>query len=910
MGYLRRGSLSRLSELKLRGTWLIPISLAIQLLVFPLGDAKPLIDVGTPYWHVISYLPLLAFVWLNRRYGEILLIGAGIALNLIVILANGGYMPVSPFALEKVGKFEVLDYLREHGFLGNVTLMGEDTRLDFLGDILFTPRSLPFASAFSIGDLLLGLGVFTLIVRGMSPSASRNTQSLKGHRFFIKLLEDLSKAESIREIAETAIRYAIDIIPGAYSGSFLLWDDKERVFRYVAAVGWDFSALKDVKFKRRELLQELIGRGSDVVVIEDPRRLHLKHSPEVLHRLPEDMFPPVFVSVPIRYRGEVLGYFNIDGKHPKAFRREDIEVLRDFQREIELALSLFLGQKELEESEARFRTLFEKAPDAVYITDLEGNILDCNDAACLQSGFSREELLRMNIVRDLAVDPPPSEALNERLRRGENVLFEERKRRKDGSIYYTEVALAYIPYRGREVVISVNRDITVRKSYEDKARELLKASKALFLGRSGEEVCSKAVDFCRSTLEADRCALYLFRDDKLILVGSFPRDFPKEFPSEDELREEFAGEGYLVVPLALGEEAFGFLVLWRERPFDAPGHMLVELFAFQVLNALRVTGHAARIRAFAERLEKLHRAGARFNRCENEKELCQLAVEILKDLLGFDYCLVDLREGDYLVPVAFSQGLPKGKPRKFRLDEGVAGLTYREQRTIWGDPRELEIARPVDPEIRSFISVPVGEYGIIQVVSTVEGAFSEEDVKVVEIVAQQLREALRRVRLEREIREQALRDPLTGLYNRRYLDVFVKKHLERGGGRLGLIILDMNNFKEVNDKYGHTVGDRVLTEVAGFLRENVGPGNVVIRWGGDEFLILVPGATREEALELVHRLEELIADWGSPACPNFKCGFAAGVSSWDPESGLSLDEALREADSELCASKGSFRSGT
>ena len=93
MGYVRGGRLKHLAELELRGLTLILVSLVIQLLIFPLGEHGAVITYGTRYLHLLSYLPLLAFIWLNRRFWEILLMGLGILLNFLVILINGGYMP-------------------------------------------------------------------------------------------------------------------------------------------------------------------------------------------------------------------------------------------------------------------------------------------------------------------------------------------------------------------------------------------------------------------------------------------------------------------------------------------------------------------------------------------------------------------------------------------------------------------------------------------------------------------------------------------------------------------------------------------------------------------------------------------------------------------------------------------------
>lgn len=168
IGFLRRGSLANLAQLKLRGLWLILLALAIQLLIFPLGRAEPLVQVGTSYLHLLSYLFLLAFIGLNRRYFEILIMGAGLALNLLVISLNHGYMPASATALRGAGLERVAEILEGGLHHGNTVLMGSETKLNFLGDIFYVPSFVPLANAFSLGDLLLALGIVLLLGRRMA----------------------------------------------------------------------------------------------------------------------------------------------------------------------------------------------------------------------------------------------------------------------------------------------------------------------------------------------------------------------------------------------------------------------------------------------------------------------------------------------------------------------------------------------------------------------------------------------------------------------------------------------------------------------------------------------------------------------------------------------------------------------
>jgi len=173
IGLLRLGNVRNLARLDLHGLWLIPIALVAQLLIFPLGKNPPIISTCAGWVHVLSYLLLLVFVLVNLRHWQLFIMGVGLILNLVVIAFNGGWMPASENALRAAGMDAVADTLVSDSFYTNIILMGESTRLNFLGDRLYLPKCIPLASAFSIGDLLLAIGIILLLGMKMaSPKKS------------------------------------------------------------------------------------------------------------------------------------------------------------------------------------------------------------------------------------------------------------------------------------------------------------------------------------------------------------------------------------------------------------------------------------------------------------------------------------------------------------------------------------------------------------------------------------------------------------------------------------------------------------------------------------------------------------------------------------------------------------------
>jgi two-component system cell cycle response regulator len=140
-------------------------------------------------------------------------------------------------------------------------------------------------------------------------------------------------------------------------------------------------------------------------------------------------------------------------------------------------------------------------------------------------------------------------------------------------------------------------------------------------------------------------------------------------------------------------------------------------------------------------------------------------------------------------------------------------------------------------------------------------AFSNEDRMTAASLASQAVVALEAARLHRIVSNQALVDGLTGLANRRSCEETLASELaraERFPGPLALIVADLDDFKEVNDRYGHQAGDTVLREFAALLRESVRDIDLAWRWGGEEFLLVLPGTDLDGAAHVAERVRRAL----------------------------------------------------
>ncbi|HZU44049.1 MAG TPA: GGDEF domain-containing protein [Terriglobales bacterium] len=169
-----------------------------------------------------------------------------------------------------------------------------------------------------------------------------------------------------------------------------------------------------------------------------------------------------------------------------------------------------------------------------------------------------------------------------------------------------------------------------------------------------------------------------------------------------------------------------------------------------------------------------------------------------------------------------------------------------------------------------------------------------------------LREKLISSTIQNElVRLQSFTDPLTEIYNRRSLEEMSARfisHAQRLHKPLTFVLIDVDRFKQVNTRFGHLTGDFVLAELAALLKSSVRGSDAVVRYGGDEFLMILANTSAADSGRVVERIRAYLRDWNRAGhLQNFEVGLSIGVAEWTD--GRTLDEILDAADQEMYASK-------
>jgi len=293
-------------------------------------------------------------------------------------------------------------------------------------------------------------------------------------------------------------------------------------------------------------------------------------------------------------------------------------------------------------------------------------------------------------------------------------------------------------------------------------------------------------------------------------------------------------------------------------------------------------------------------------------------VDAVAELLSADVVALVSRQPDGTFRLEAGKGFPEEAIGSTALpnDGFVARAIASRERIIglqevaaW--PAEYLAGRPggTTPHAAMALPIEVGnEIAAVLLITRIgaDQTYSELESGIADLLTAQIAIALQNADLHARVAESALRDPLTGLLTRRFFDEAVETahaNARRAGTELSLIVLDLDRFSAVNNEYGHAVGDAVLRRVARAIRSATREGDVLVRYGGEEFVVIAPATDGDGAVAAAERIRAAVAATGAELVDGriVPLTVSAGVASLVDESdGRGL---FRAADSALLAAK-------
>lgn len=351
------------------------------------------------------------------------------------------------------------------------------------------------------------------------------------------------------------------------------------------------------------------------------------------------------------------------------------------------------------------------------------------------------------------------------------------------------------------------------------------------------------------------------------------RTFDGYIAGSDEVLSEVA------VPLKCGKRIVGVLNVERAAADAFPDEdvELLSLFATHAAIAIENARLFEEQRKSVQELQAIQSIVRDMTSLHQDAAIASTVERGLRRLVDFDVCIIYRvnHKSKRLDPIHAATDSMKSKganvPRESRqMGEGISGWVWKHaESSIFdstrSDPRVSEDIKNQAFDM-SVVAVPLMHHGCVSGVITLgkegPGSFDENTVRVVENIANHAAIGFDRCRLYEELRLQATTDELTGLYNRRVLSRRLGEESSRAlrnGHPLAALMIDADNFKTINDRYGHDAGDAVLKGLAQLFRLQMRTEDIVARYGGEEFLILLPEVDLLGASSVADRLCRMIA---------------------------------------------------
>ena len=525
------------------------------------------------------------------------------------------------------------------------------------------------------------------------------------------------------------------------------------------------------------------------------------------------------------------------------------------------------AEEALRESEERFKTLLENLPGGIFAHDLDGRILMVNAQASKNTGYSREELLRMTVwdIDPYAATREDQNTLWQRLETGESTTIESIHIMKDGTQYPTEIHLNALTLDEQHIILPIAFDISWRKQFEQALRESEQQFRTLFI--------------------ESPVSITIHDKDNGEIIDANPQAFASYGLSSVE---EMNARGIFMEPPYSYTEALGWIrkaVTEGPQQFEWLNRNVYGVLFWQQVRLIPITiNDVERVVATAIDITELKQTEEAFRKSE---ERYRKLINTSPDAIA----LVDVDEFGRFLTVNPTMA------QRFGLTQGeLEGKTYQEVM-----PKPLADKRIIDAK------KSLNEEEIVCIEDERQDRYlqnyyvpiaTSDNQRTFQIISRDITE---RKQMEEKLKEMSFRDSLTGLYNRNF---FEEEMVRLGDGRyqpIGIVVCDLDGLKFVNDTLGHQAGDQMLIQSADILRQNFRSSDILARIGGDEFAILLTETNSEVVQQMLQRLRQEIEDYNN-SYPEIPFSLSVGHALGEGEL-TDMQALFREADNRMYREK-------
>lgn len=369
----------------------------------------------------------------------------------------------------------------------------------------------------------------------------------------------------------------------------------------------------------------------------------------------------------------------------------------------------------------------------------------------------------------------------------------------------------------------------------------------------------------------------------------------------------------LAIPLMVRDEVVGVLDCQSDQlnHFDRETIELLTLFSTQASIALQNAHLYSLERQRARQLEAINMIAQQSTAVMDLEELLIRVCSIIQQAFQVSHVSLFLREDGDLVMRAHHGTLTPCFPSGGRVPTSEA--PWAQVIATSATVIEKDLSSPTNAfrlfkECGSRMSIPLISFGqtlgVLTLHSSKHNAFSEMELQSLESVADICANSIQNAYYVERVKQLAYLDGLTGIFNRRFFELRISEEIERArryATGMAVIMADIDQFKRLNDEFGHLLGDEVLRQVSSIFHQQVRKIDVVCRYGGEEFAILLTQTNAQQAFTIAEKLRRQVEHWQFPGVPR-SITISAGVAAF-PSHGRTRDEIVRAADNGLYTAK-------